>query len=108
MRLHPASIALRSGSAEQLHVELVATLSDGEQEWLMDFRDLMVELAPFNDCAQRLGLDAATVFRDAAVEGPESLRETVETFGARTDVTPSAFEYVVIDTADGPAYRYSR
>jgi hypothetical protein len=104
MPQHPATDVLRAGSPERLHHALVSTLAQNEQEWLRDFRDLMMALAPFHDCAERLGLDPATAFRDAANEGPASLRKVVAEFGARTDVSPSAFGFVVADTAAGPAY----
>ena len=107
MREHPASEALRARSAELLHARLIFDLRDGEQEWLKDFRDLMVALAPFHDCAQRLGLDPAIAFREAAENGPESLREVVTEFGQRRDVTPAAFGYVVVDGPMGPSYRRS-
>ncbi len=106
MRQHPATDVLRSGSPERLHDALVSTLTEHEQEWLRDFRDLMVVLAPFHDCAERLGLDPAAAFREAANEGPPSLRMVVADFGARTDVTPSAFGFLVVDTAAGPVYRF--
>jgi hypothetical protein len=105
MREHPGSEALRARSPELLHELLVSDLLDGEQEWLEDPRDLMVALAPYHDCAQRLGLDPAIAFREAAESGPESLREFVTEFGERRDVTPSAFGYVVAEGPTGPSYQ---
>jgi hypothetical protein len=107
MTEHPASEALRARSPELLRHALVSNLCEGEQEWLKDSRDLMVALAPFHDCARRLGLDAATTFRDAANDGPASLRRVVSDFGARCDVTPGSFGYVVVEGPDGPAYRFA-
>jgi hypothetical protein len=105
MREHPASEALRARSAELLHERLVSDLVDGEQQWLQDPRDLMVALAPFHDCAQRLGLDPTIAFREAAENGPESLRDVVTAFGERRDVTPVAFGYVVAEGPKGPSYQ---
>ena len=104
---HPASRPLRSGSSEELQRAIVADLVEGEPEWVKDSRDLMMVLAPFHDCAQRLGLDVAATFRAAADEGPESLRRVVTQFGERNDVTPAAFGYAVVEGPDGPSYRYA-
>ena len=107
MKEHPASGALRARSPQRLHQELVADLWDGEKEWLKDFRDLMLVLAPYHDCARRLGLDVAATFRHAEREGPHGLREVVTEFGARDDVTPQNFGYTVLESAEGPSYRLS-
>lgn len=106
MTEHPATSALRSGCADELSRELVATLADGEHEWLKDWRDLMVTLAPFHDCAGKLGLDVATTFRAAAALGPQSLTAIVIEFGERDDVTLASFAWRLVEDADGPAYRY--
>jgi hypothetical protein len=103
---HPATGPLRSGSAEAFRTALVGALVEGEHEWVRDFRDLLMALAPFHDCARKLGLDAAAEFRAAAAEGPASLRDVVAEFGARHDITPAAFAFTVVDEPGGPAYRY--
>ena len=104
---HPASRPLRSGSSEEFQRALVAHLVEGEAQWVKDSRDLMVAIAPFHDCAQRLGLDVVATFRAAADAGPESLRSVLAQFGERQDVTPAAFGYAVLDGPDGPSYRYA-
>lgn len=104
---HPASHALRARSPRLLHEAIVADLRDAEQEWLKDSRDLTVMLAPFHDCAHRLGLDVAATFRDAACDGPDSLRQVVTRFGERRDVTPAAFGYALVEGPDGPSYRFA-
>ena len=103
---HPASRPLRSGSSEELQRAIVADFVEGEPDWVKDSRDLMIVLAPFHDCAQRLGLDVVATFRAAADEGPDSLRSVVAQFGERRDVTPAAFGYSVVEDPDGPSYRY--
>jgi hypothetical protein len=108
MREHPASEALRTRSSQLLHETLVASLRTGERAWLADSRDLMVQLAPFYDCARRLGVDASDVFRTAAAAGPRSLRDVVTAFGERDDVTVDAFGYAIIDLPEGPSYRFLR
>lgn len=67
----------------------------------------MVALAPYHDCARRLGLDPAKQFRDAAAAGPPSLRGVVQTFGERQDVTLAAFDYSLADGPEGLSYRRS-
>lgn len=103
--MHPASRALRTGSLEHLRGDLLDVLVEGEEEWLEDDRDLMVAIAPFHDCACRLGVDPAVLFAAVAAQGPPSLREIVTRFGARTDVTPATFRFEVARTADGLDYR---
>ena len=107
MTEHPASGVLRTESREALHASMVNDLVGEEQEWLRDSRDLMMWLAPYHDCARRLGLDVAAVFRAVANEGPESLCELVTGFGERTDITPKAFAFEVVAGPRGPAYRYT-
>ena len=104
MRVHPASEALRSESADVWRRSLLETLRDGEEDWVRDDRDLMVALAPFHDCARRLGLDVEAAFLDVAGEAPERLRGVVTSFGARRDITPSTFAYELREGPDGPAY----
>jgi hypothetical protein len=88
-----------------LEADLVDMLVTGEEEWIKDERDLMVALAPYHDHARRLGADVPALFDRAAAAGPASLREVVEVFGRRTDVTPQAFGFRVEETPDGPRYR---
>ena len=66
----------------------------------------MVVLAPYHDCACRLGLDPVKFFENAAAAAPASLRETVVSFGRRDDITPEAFRFAVVDAADGPRYEW--
>ena len=104
---HPASAALRARSPELLRHALLADVVGGAPEWRRDARDMMVALAPYHDCATRLGLDPAAEFRRAADAGPPDLRDTVTTFGARTDITAPAFGFALVDGPDGPSYRYA-
>ena len=92
------------GLVEAALVELLVT---GEEEWVKDDRDLMMALAPHHDCARRLGADVAALFRRAAAAGPASLRELVEEFGRREDVTPRAFGFCVEETPEGLRYRWA-
>jgi hypothetical protein len=65
----------------------------------------MVGLAPFHDCARRLGLDVVQVFTDAADAVGGQAGEIARVFAQRSDVTPEAFMYAVESTPDGPRYR---
>lgn len=101
---HSASEALRQRSRNAWHATLVRDLRTGEPEWRADSRDLIVALAPFHDCAVRLGMPVALSFRFAAWRGPRGLRSTVVAFGRRDDVTLRAFGWALEDTAFGPSY----
>jgi len=97
-----ATTALREKSQSVLHGGLIWSLRayDGR-----DARDLMLSLAPFHDCARRLGLDVSQVFNDAADVVGGDAGELARVFGTRTDVTPDAFAYAVESAPDGPKYR---
>ena len=105
--IETATRALRAQAPEVLRTGLLRSLVEGEDEWLKDWRDLLVALAPFHDCARRLGLDPSSFFAAVAQEGPPTLAEVVREFGRRTDVTPEAFGYVLTETADGPRYDWA-
>jgi hypothetical protein len=100
----PPTQALRQRDPAILRAGLIRLLVEGEEEWLKDWRDLLVAMAPYHDCARRLGLDPVDVFDGAAHAGPESLAETVQKFGRRRDITPRAFLYEVVEDEDGSRY----
>ena len=105
MPLDELTRLLRTGDPSRVEADLVDLLVTGEEEWVKDDRDLMMALAPHHDCARRLGADVAALFRRAAAAGPASVRDVVEEFGRRTDVTPQAFGFSVDETPEGPRYR---
>ena len=107
MSLDGVTQLLRTGDADLVEADLVELLVTGEEEWLKDDRDLMMALAPHHDCARRLGADVAALFRRAAAAGPASLRELVDEFGRREDVTPRAFGFCVEETPEGLRYRWA-
>jgi hypothetical protein len=72
---------------------------------LRDWRDTLVAIAPFVDCARRLGFDAATVLGPIAARGSPEFRELFDRFVRRTDVTLAAFAWELVETPVGPAYR---
>ncbi len=97
--------ALREEDQARLEADLVSVLKEGEAEWVKDDRDLIMALAPRHDCASRLGMDVASLFRRAAASASPSLRATVEAFGERTDIAPDRWEFEVVNTLNGPEYR---
>ena len=101
-----ASQALREGSPEVLRAGLRDLLVDGRLQWVRDGRDLLVSLAPYHDCARRLGLDVEAVFDAAADAGSPTVRDLVREFGRRRDVRLRAFGFLLEKGPDGPRYRY--
>ena len=99
--------ALRSKDPASLRAGLLRMLMEGGSQWSLDPRDLMVGLAPFHDCARRLGLHPAAFFADVAAQSRPSVAQLVREFGARTDVTPSSFGFVVRETPEGPEYAWN-
>jgi hypothetical protein len=96
--------ALREQSLDVLRDELRHVVLEGEEAWLRDWRDLLVALAPYHDCARRLGLEPTVVFDEAAEAAATELREIIRRFGRRRDVTPRAFGFKVVDAPEGPQY----
>lgn len=95
---------LRSGSPQSLREYLFRTLAADSAAWHTDRRDLFIVLAPFHDCARRLEMDRPTLFDEAANHAVADLADTVREFGARPDIVPSAWDFVVRDTPEGPEY----
>jgi hypothetical protein len=79
-------------------------LNEGVDEWLIDERDLMVAMAPYHHCAQRIGIDPNELFSQAASAGPRQLADAVERFGGRTDISPSAFYFAIEGTGTSARY----
>jgi hypothetical protein len=102
----PPTEALRLRSPDALRGALLSLLREGEQDWLKDDRDLMVAMAPYHDCAVRLGLDPGGLFDDVAREAPQALANTVRAFGQRTDITQSAFGFTLTTSQGGIAYEW--
>jgi hypothetical protein len=99
-----ATEALRRGSPALLRAGLLQMLGAGRSQWSADAHELAVALAPYYDCALRLGLDPTPLFDQAAEAGPPEVRDAVRDFGRRQDVRPGAFGYVLAETPDGPRY----
>ena len=94
---------VRRGAADELLPALRGLLAEYRPP---DDRDLMWTLAPIHDCARRLGRDPVALF-DAAAAAAAGKADLVRAFGRRTDVTPRAFAFAVVDEPDGPRYRWT-
>jgi len=101
-----SAAALRAGALERLQAGfgLLVQAESGARGW--DDRDTMISLAPFVDCARRLGHDPLTALGPIARTGPDPFRATFEAFVQRTDVTLAAFGWSIIETPAGPAYHF--
>jgi hypothetical protein len=80
------------------------TLAADSAAWHTDRRDLFIVLAPFHDCAGRLEMDRPMLFDEAANHAAAALADTVREFGAHADIVPSAWNFLVRDTPEGPEY----
>jgi hypothetical protein len=68
----------------------------------------MVDLAPYMDCARRLGVDPVAMFDQASSGTSHDLGKLVREFGRRGDVTLEAFGWVLEAKPEGPCYRPER
>lgn len=98
-----ATRALRVRSAELLRTGIATYLLACIP--VRDWRDVLLGLAPFHDCARRIGEDPAVIFDQAGRGLPPEVASLAREFGKRTDVTPTAFGFQVVDDDAGPAYR---
>jgi len=103
-REHPATAALRAGSAEGLRGWLIRDLT---RDAAKDPRDVMIHLTPYHDAANRLGTSPVELFDAAAAEVPDTIADLARTFGRRTDLTLAVMGWRIEETADGPAYRFA-
>ena len=105
---HEATAALRQRSLERLQLGFRRLVEAEAKIMVPDPRDAMISLAPFIDCARRLGVDPLESLGPITRHGPSWYRETFDTFVRRTDVTLVAFGWSIVETPDGPAYRFTR
>ena len=73
----------------------------------IDPRDEMLDLAALTDCARRLEADPEELLGPVAAAGPPWLAQLFEQFVRRTDVTLAVFGWSIVDTPEGPAYRFA-
>lgn len=99
--------ALRTRSHEVLFASLRGyllrpkTASDAREDW----RDVLIDLAPFFDCAERIEVDPVGLFDEASVDLPDDLRAIAGRFARRADVTLEAFGWTLAVTNEGPCYQ---
>jgi phosphoribosylformimino-5-aminoimidazole carboxamide ribotide isomerase len=99
--------ALRDRSPERLADAFARHVNIESSRHPWDSRDEMLSLAVFFDCARRLGADPAALFGTLTTSAPTWFRETFESFAQRTDGSMSAFGWSLVDTPDGPEYRFA-
>jgi hypothetical protein len=98
------TVALRQGSATCLHEALLATAicQLGHES---DPRDLMIGVALHHVVAQQIGQVPSALFHDVASRLPAGpIPDLLRDFGARQDITPEAFGWKQIQTAEGPDF----
>jgi hypothetical protein len=99
------SVALRMRSPERLGADLRRYLVAAKPNVEVDWRDVLVDLVPYVDCAQRLGVDPVELFDRAAQDLDDKTRELARTFARRSDITLTSFGWELQDASDGPCYR---
>lgn len=103
------TLALREGSPEHLREGLVRLLpKGGAEDEVKDWRDLLMDLAPYHDCAKRIGVDPRLLFEWVARKLPAEVAGTVRALGKREEVAPEEFGFAVVDDPDGPRYYWTR
>ena len=100
-----AALRLRSpGRLQEGFARLVAAEARAKG-W--DPRDTMISLAPLLDCARRLDQDPAALLGPIAGTGPDWFAAAFDAFVRRNDVGLPDFGWSLVDTPDGPAYRFA-
>lgn len=98
------TIALRQHSAQHLRQALLATAL-AELIRPADPRDLMVDLAVHHIVAQQIGTAPPALYGAIAARLPQGpIPDLLRDFGARHDVTPEAFGWQLVQTAEGPDF----
>ena len=100
----PPTAALRARSAARLESELDAYLGRAGRAIARDWRDVLVILATYHDCAVRLGMDPVALFDRAAAGKPAATRDLANQFARRRDITLEAFGWVLSELPEGPCY----
>lgn len=99
-----ATVALRKRSERTLESALLASALSAAVD-SRDDRDLMTGLALHHVVAESLGLSPAELFTRVAERFPGTpISELLRVFGARRDVTLSAFGWQRVDAPDGPDF----
>ena len=99
--------ALRDGSSSALRFALERWLAVSGRDRDGDQRDAMIGLAPFVDCARRIGQDPGDLLGPVVASCPPWLRQAFAATIGYPDVTLEALGWTVVNTDDGPAYRFA-
>lgn len=99
-----ATLAARSGDAEQLRLALVGSVIANYD--IPDKRNVDVALAVFHHCARKLELNLPEVFDEAAQYATAAMAERLRAFGRRTDVTLRQFGWREIRGEEGVRYKF--
>jgi hypothetical protein len=98
------TVALRQHSAQHLRRALLATAL-AQLIRPSDPRDLLVGLAVHHVVAQQIGTAPSVLFDAIAARLPEGpIPRLLRDFGARHDITPEAFGWQLVQTAEGPDF----
>jgi hypothetical protein len=100
----PPTVALRLRSVSRLQDELTGYLARAAEAVERDWRDVLVILATYHDCAARLGADPVALFDAASIGATPATRDVATRFARRTDITLQAFGWILSDLPDGPCY----
>jgi len=100
--------ALRESSPDHLRRGLERLLSRQGDEGVSDWRDLVIDLAPYHDCARRLGLPPQALFEWIARKLPADVAGTVRALGRREEIDPAEFGFALVEDEDGPRYYWRR
>jgi hypothetical protein len=98
--LRAPMLTLRGRDAAMLRAGLL--IRSLLEQRVRDWRDDLVELAPYYCAAQELGIGRAELFDEAASYAVPELAHVMSTFARRTDVTLAAFGWRRIETPEGP------
>lgn len=98
--------ALRARSLQRLQEGFARYIQFVSKATSWDTRDEMINLTPFIDCAGRLGHDPFMALGPIAATGADWMHETFDSFVVRTDVDLAGFGWSIVETADGPTYRF--
>ena len=100
-------LALREGNPNHLRAGLEGVLARQGEE-VSDWRDLVIDLAPYHDCARRLGLPPKALFEWVARQLPADVQGTVRALGQREEIDTREFGFILVDDEDGPRYYWTR
>jgi hypothetical protein len=99
-----ATLSVRQGSPEKLLNGLVGTALANYV--IPDTRNIKVALAVPYHCAQKLGLDPAEIFAEAAQYASWATADILVDFGRRHDVSLKKFGWRELQTAEGVRYKF--